>query len=1181
MTENTDAESEPRSAETSAHPDEPPLAGNLGGDIARRLRRPGPPLGTLRPSGVGSIASSALRFASSTGRAVPLRRLLHGPGDVRVRRIGEADTRPPRWWTPPAVEAAGEATSPIARTARTGGARAQPAVARIEDVDLPSRALPRAVRRVPDEQTWTPGGIVENLTSTVVQVRRMDEVTAAGPMVNRQDAARLSAPRRVQRDVAVPGSSGSAQSANGATVAPRASAQSTSQPVSPSSAGTSLSSAGRSGAGPSGAGRSGAGPSGAGPSGAGPAGSGSSGAGSSGVGPSSSGPSAGGVSTSAVTPSAISQSAASRSGSPSIRADTSVASGSSVAVARPERGGSPATSFGFQRAAAVSHFATVRRAALSASLAAQSASAQSVLTQSALTQSVPAKAAPRQPVDAAGSAYQPTYRRGYGSTLQSHSTAQSQSPASAEFAPSPSAPASLASTRSAAMTRPAQIGLRRLTQRGHLSARLPSVVGQSSGGQPVLPKPSSNLPTQLSEARISSAVPTGETVNPLADNGEPVMRRSLFVRPDRAAVSTTSPASSPTRAPSAASSAAVSNPADQLRSDSAHASASAPGSSPASTGSAAAASQARAAAPSIAMVARTFALPRSVTTAAQAAADGAAGIGQRTTSAAPGQAPQQGPAVSGDSAGTVRTLRRATSVADDIRPVGSSATRPVAPNAAAGRAASPGRVPAADGLVRPTAGRHRDIDTPATVTPLRSAATGSAGAGVSGSPSTFDPVLRRSVSPASVADVRAGRVGVGQAGRGQAGVGMAGVGSVGVGRSAMPHPAFGPEPSSTSSTADASIGHRAAAAQRAVAEQHAAAGKSIAAAQPQSTIAAITRGIRSGPASEIHPAMAIHRLPLTAPVAMGARAAVEGSHARRVDTQTVAPAGKARADMSRAPVASGAPGSPAPVSSSYAGSRATIGAPATSAGLASAFGAPQPIRTNALPGGNSAPMAAVASTVQARAVDRVGGRAAVAASSARSVQATRTSPNSTALRRLPVDSSTNASRYVVAPPRVSLRQAPNGPAAPPVPAVAAQSSTTPVRRSLVEATADLFRGADRGSGAEALTAFLRRSTAAGAMGKATSSTERSSSAPQSGSGTMAELDAPGTEVARRLTSGGWLSSSGGDHGGPMAPQTSMIPDSRLSGAELEELVDQVVDRIEQRVVDELERRGRHRIPGGF
>lgn len=37
----------------------------------------------------------------------------------------------------------------------------------------------------------------------------------------------------------------------------------------------------------------------------------------------------------------------------------------------------------------------------------------------------------------------------------------------------------------------------------------------------------------------------------------------------------------------------------------------------------------------------------------------------------------------------------------------------------------------------------------------------------------------------------------------------------------------------------------------------------------------------------------------------------------------------------------------------------------------------------------------------------------------------------------------------------------------------------------------------------------------------------------------------------------------------------------LSSTQLEELVDEVVDRIEQRVIDELERRGRRADPGVF
>jgi hypothetical protein len=124
-----------------------------------------------------------------------------------------------------------------------------------------------------------------------------------------------------------------------------------------------------------------------------------------------------------------------------------------------------------------------------------------------------------------------------------------------------------------------------------------------------------------------------------------------------------------------------------------------------------------------------------------------------------------------------------------------------------------------------------------------------------------------------------------------------------------------------------------------------------------------------------------------------------------------------------------------------------------------------------------------------------------------------------------------------------------------------------------------------------LASFLRRSTDAGDL----ASTVRGSRATQGvsgngqsigqqiGSGAMAEQNRAGTEVVRRFGAGApaWLDAPPGTPLGPMAPQSSIIPDSRLTSRELDELVDQVVERIEQRVVDELERRGRYRTPGGF
>ncbi|SOD70944.1 hypothetical protein SAMN05892883_0565 [Jatrophihabitans sp. GAS493] len=44
---------------------------------------------------------------------------------------------------------------------------------------------------------------------------------------------------------------------------------------------------------------------------------------------------------------------------------------------------------------------------------------------------------------------------------------------------------------------------------------------------------------------------------------------------------------------------------------------------------------------------------------------------------------------------------------------------------------------------------------------------------------------------------------------------------------------------------------------------------------------------------------------------------------------------------------------------------------------------------------------------------------------------------------------------------------------------------------------------------------------------------------------------------------------------------SVIPESRLTSEDLDDLADLVVDRIERRVIAELERRGQYRIPGAY
>ncbi len=144
-------------------------ATRLGRAIGARLRRPGPR--RARPPLLNSIASSAARFARATARPPDVRRSLAGPAVARVPSLSGAEIRPPRWWTPQVTATAPE----------------QP---------LPPRGLPTVVRRVPSEQTWSPGGMSVSLVGRVVPVRRIEEVVAAGPMLTSHDRARLAAPRR-------------------------------------------------------------------------------------------------------------------------------------------------------------------------------------------------------------------------------------------------------------------------------------------------------------------------------------------------------------------------------------------------------------------------------------------------------------------------------------------------------------------------------------------------------------------------------------------------------------------------------------------------------------------------------------------------------------------------------------------------------------------------------------------------------------------------------------------------------------------------------------------------------------------------------------------------------------------------------------------------------------------------
>ncbi|MEO9140181.1 MAG: hypothetical protein ABI345_14085, partial [Jatrophihabitans sp.] len=164
----------------------------LGRDVGRRLRRPGMPAGHQRPARLGSIASAVTRFAASTSRPVTMRRALQGPASVAVPTSSASEVAPPRWWTPTHTEHADS----------TG-------------VDeLPARGLPRAVRRVPNQETWTPGGIATGMRPDIVNVRRPAAVTAAGPMLMQQDKARLT-PRQGPVQSPAAGSTGSADPPSG------------------------------------------------------------------------------------------------------------------------------------------------------------------------------------------------------------------------------------------------------------------------------------------------------------------------------------------------------------------------------------------------------------------------------------------------------------------------------------------------------------------------------------------------------------------------------------------------------------------------------------------------------------------------------------------------------------------------------------------------------------------------------------------------------------------------------------------------------------------------------------------------------------------------------------------------------------------------------------------------------
>jgi Meckel syndrome type 1 protein len=136
-------------------------ATRLGRAAAGRFRLPGFAAGRGGNSSIGRSAVQAGRFAASTARPVHVRRMLTGSAsDVATEQPGVL--RPPRWWR---------------ELAALDGSTPGP-----EPTDLPPRGLPRAVRRVPNPETWTPGGLVGGITPREVDVQRPRDVRAIGQL---------------------------------------------------------------------------------------------------------------------------------------------------------------------------------------------------------------------------------------------------------------------------------------------------------------------------------------------------------------------------------------------------------------------------------------------------------------------------------------------------------------------------------------------------------------------------------------------------------------------------------------------------------------------------------------------------------------------------------------------------------------------------------------------------------------------------------------------------------------------------------------------------------------------------------------------------------------------------------------------------------------------------------------
>jgi len=153
---------------------------SLGELVARRFRRPGPPLTRSRPSPIGSVAMAATRFAAATAHSPDVRRSLRGPEPIRTRPAGQG-VQPPRWWQYWwSMHGQNDATS--------AAAEATPTL----PTPVPPRGLPRVVRTGLADGP-RPGHMADRMGGDVVRVRRPPEVTSVGPMLVERE--RTPAPR--------------------------------------------------------------------------------------------------------------------------------------------------------------------------------------------------------------------------------------------------------------------------------------------------------------------------------------------------------------------------------------------------------------------------------------------------------------------------------------------------------------------------------------------------------------------------------------------------------------------------------------------------------------------------------------------------------------------------------------------------------------------------------------------------------------------------------------------------------------------------------------------------------------------------------------------------------------------------------------------------------------------------